>query len=136
VRPSLIWGLDPLDHQTGWLADAARRGDAATLFTDEYRCPVHVNDLAEALLELADRGEVTGALNAGGAQALNRWEFGLRLLAALNLAAGPQIVPGTIRAAGLSRARDLTLAPGRAARELRTRLRAVDEVLAAGQGRL
>ena len=131
VRPSLIWGLDPLDHQTRWLAEAARSGGPATLFTDEIRCPVFVADLAEALLELSARPEVAGPLNAGGAQALNRWAFGLRLLAALGLPAGANITPGTSRAAGLVRARDQTLAPGRARRELRAPLRGVDEALAA-----
>lgn len=132
VRPSLIWGLTPLDHQTRWLAEAARAGRPATLFTDEIRCPVFVDDLAAALLELAGRPEVSGPLNAGGAQALSRWEFGQRLLAVLGLSAGAHITAGTTRASGLIRARDLTLAAGRAQRELRTPLRGVDEVLAAG----
>ncbi|MBP7693135.1 MAG: sugar nucleotide-binding protein [Anaerolineales bacterium] len=134
VRPSLIWGLNPLDHQTRWLVEAVRAGAPVTLFTDERRNPVHVGDLAAALLELAGRPDLTGALNAGGAQTLNRWEFGRRLLAALRLEPGPNIQPGSSRAAGLVRARDLALAPGRAARELRTRLRGVDEVLDAKEG--
>lgn len=130
VRPSLIWGLDPLDRQTRWLADGARSGQRVTLFTDEYRCPVHVHDLAAALLELAAAPEVAGPWNMGGAQPLNRWEFGQRLLAALGLPAGRNVVPGAIRDSGLLRARDLTMVSARAGRELKTRLRGVDEVLA------
>jgi dTDP-4-dehydrorhamnose reductase len=131
VRPSLIWGLDPVDRQTRWLVDGARSGPPVTLFTDEVRCPVFVDDLAAALLELAGRPEIVGVLNTGGPQALNRWDFGQRLLAALGIAGRGNVRPGTVGDSGLARARNLTLAPGRAARELRSRLRGVDEVLAA-----
>lgn len=131
VRPSLIWALAPLDHQTRWLVDGLRRGETMTLFTDEVRNPVHVRDLAALLLELARRPDLAGPFNAGGAQALSRWDFGRRLLAALGLEPGALVRPGSFRAAGLVRARDITLAPGRAARELQTRLRGVDDVLAA-----
>jgi dTDP-4-dehydrorhamnose reductase len=131
VRPSLIWGLDPLDRQTRWLVDGARGGGRVTLFTDELRCPVYVHDLCAALLELAARPDLGGAMNLGGRQALNRWELGMRLLAALGLHPGPNVVRGAVKESGLVRARDLTLISARAARLLQTRLRSVDEVLAA-----
>jgi dTDP-4-dehydrorhamnose reductase len=129
-RPSLIWSLDPLDRQTSWLVDGMRRGERLTLFTDEIRCPVHVDDLAAALLALAERPEIAGPLNLGGAQALNRWEFGLRLLAALDLPRAPNVVPGTVLASGLRRPRDLTLYTERARRAGLPPLRGVDTVLA------
>lgn len=129
VRPSLIWGLDPIDHQTGWLVEGARSGQRITLFTDELRCPTYVHDLAQALLELAARPEVHGPLNLTGPQALSRWDFGLRLLKALRITPGPNVAPGTVAESGLIRARDLTCRATRAAHELRIRLRSVDEVL-------
>lgn len=129
VRPSLIWSLDPLDRQTRWLVDGLRLGERVTLFTDEVRCPVHLHDLAAALLELAGRADISGPLNGGGPQALNRWELGLRLLAALGLARGPNVTPGTVAESGLERARDLTMVSRRAAELLNTRLRSVDDAL-------
>jgi dTDP-4-dehydrorhamnose reductase len=129
VRPSLIWGLNPLDHQTQWLVEAVRKNAPVTLFTDEIRCPVYVHDLARAILELADRSDLVGPYNLVGAQPLNRWEFGLRLLRKLGLKPGPTLKPGLSRDSGLVRARDLTLRADRARRDLRTRLRGVDEVL-------
>ncbi len=129
ARPSLIWGLDPLDHQTRWLVEGAQNGQRVTLFTDERRCPTYVHDLVAALLELAARPEITGTLNLTGPQALSRWEFGLKLLAALGIAPGPTVVPLTVAESGLVRPRDLTLLTTRAQRELKTRLRSVDEVL-------
>jgi dTDP-4-dehydrorhamnose reductase len=129
VRPSLIWGLDPLDHQTRWLVDGVKRREPVTLFTDEYRCPIHVLDLCAALLELAAKPDLHGPLNLGGGQALTRWDFGLRLLAALRLPAVPHLVRGTVKQAGLDRPRDLTMISARATRLLKTKLRGVDAVL-------
>jgi dTDP-4-dehydrorhamnose reductase len=131
ARSSLIWALDPLDRQTGWLVDGLRRGTAITLFTDEIRCPVHLPDLSAALLELATLPQLAGPLNLGGRQPLNRWAFGLRLLCALGLDRGANIQPGTVASSGLVRARNLTLESRRADQQLATRLRSVDDVLPA-----
>jgi dTDP-4-dehydrorhamnose reductase len=129
VRPSLVWGLDPLDHQTGWLVEGLRRGETVTLFTDEFRSPVYVHDLVSALLELVERPDLAGAINLGGAQRLNRWEFGARMLAALGIPLPPTLIACTVAEAGRVRPRDCTMVSARAARELKTPLRGVDEVL-------
>ena len=129
-RPSLIWSLDPIDRQTGWLVEGMRKGERVTLFTDEIRCPVHVDDLAAALLALAERPEIGGPLNLGGAQALNRWEFGLKLLAALGLPRSSNVLPGTVAGRGLRRPRDLTLYTERVTQHQLPPLRGVDAVLA------
>ncbi len=129
-RPSLIWSLDPLDRQTSWLVDGMKRGERVTLFTDEIRCPVHVDDLAAMLLALAARPEIAGPLNLGGAQALDRWALGLRLLAALDEPRLPNVGPGTVAASGLCRPRDLTLYTERVSQHQLPPLRGVDAVLA------
>lgn len=130
VRPSLIWNLDPLDHQTGWLVRGLARGETVTLFTDEYRCPVHVSDVSAAVLELAARPEIAGTLNLGGPQAYNRWDWGHKVLAALRLTPGPHLRAGQVLGSGLTRARNLTMVSARAAVLLKTKLRAADEILA------
>jgi dTDP-4-dehydrorhamnose reductase len=129
VRPSLIWGLKPIDHQTRWLVDAVEQRRPVTLFVDEIRCPVHVRDLSMALLELAARPDLCGAVNLGGPQPLSRWDFGLKLLRALGFSEGPEVRPGAIADSGMVRARDLTMTGARARAWLRTRLRGVDEAL-------
>jgi len=129
VRPSLIWSLDPIDRQSGWLVDGVQHGERVTLFTDEYRCPVHVHDLCAALLELTSRPVISGPMNLGGPQSLNRWDFGMKLLAALRLTPGPNVVRSTVKESGLLRARDLTMISARARQLLNTRLRSMDEVL-------
>lgn len=130
VRPSLIWSLDPLDRQTTWLVDGVRRGERVTLFTDEIRCPVHLHDLGAAMLELAEQPALSGPFNLGGRQALNRWDFGLQLLAALGLPRGSQVLPGTVAEFGLDRARDLTLRGTRARQLLSTTMHGVHDILA------
>lgn len=129
-RPSLIWGLGPLDHQTRWLVEGAQNGSRVTLFTDEWRNPVYIQDLAHAVLELAARPDVAGTINLVGAQPLTRWEFGQRLLKALNIPLPPNVVPLTVAESGLVRASNVTALALRAQRELKTKLRGVDEVLA------
>jgi dTDP-4-dehydrorhamnose reductase len=132
ARPSLIWGLTPIDHQTRWLADAARNGQPVTLFTDEFRCPTYVHDVCAALLELAARPDLHGPINLVGPQRLSRWDFGMKLLAALHISLSASVTARTARESGLARPRDLTLTTARAQRELKTRLRSVDEVLGHG----
>ncbi len=129
VRPSLIWGLTPLDHQTSWLVEGAKTGAPVSLFTDEVRCPVYVEDLADWLLELAVRRELVGPFNAVGPQPLTRWDFGQKLLRKLGLRPGPNVKAASSKDLGLNRARDLTLT-ARRAELLRVRLRGVDDVLA------
>jgi dTDP-4-dehydrorhamnose reductase len=127
ARPSLIWALEPLDRQTTWLVEGMRRGERVTLFTDEIRCPVHLHDLSAALLELAARPDLAGPFNLGGPQALSRWDFGLKLLEALGLPRGGNLLPGMVAESRLERARDLTLHCDRARQLLNTQLRSVDE---------
>lgn len=54
------------------LADGTRRG---ALFTDDIRCPVHVEDLAAALWEIA-RSDAAGVFHLAGPDALSRYELG------------------------------------------------------------
>ena len=78
VRPSLIYGFDPIDKQTAWLVDGIKKANGE-VFVDEYRCPIWVDNLAQALLEVAE-SKLSGILNVAGPQRLNRWEYGLKLL--------------------------------------------------------
>lgn len=52
-------------------------GKSVTLFHDQYRSPILVNNLAAALLELA-ANHFIGIIHLGGTERINRWEFGLR----------------------------------------------------------
>lgn len=49
VRTSLVYGFAPMDPRTR----QTLAGEMPRLFTDEYRCPIFIDDLADALIELA-----------------------------------------------------------------------------------
>jgi dTDP-4-dehydrorhamnose reductase len=118
VRSSLMYGgAEPGRHER------TAADPESVFFTDELRSPVHVGDLAGALLELAG-GEHSGILHVAGADALSRYDF------ARLLAPHPERVRGsTIEGSGLARPRECVLSSARAATLLRTRLRGAREVL-------
>lgn len=129
VRTSLICGLDPVDPATAWILTSLRDRQPITLFTDELRTPVWVQDLAAALLEQAS-GELTGILHVAGPQSLSRFDMGVRLARHFGLdPAG--ITPGLSRESGLVRPRDCRLNTTLAQQVLETRLRSFDEGLEA-----
>jgi len=126
VRTSLIvsGGRGPLSkHERLALALARGEGDGV-LFTDDIRCPVAVDDLADALLELA-ASQFAGVLNVAGPQPLSRYDLGVAVVRRHGL--DPSRVPaGTIARAGLHRPGCIRLDGTLAGRLLRTRLRRVD----------
>lgn len=127
VRTSLICRLDPPDRTTAWIADSLLHARPITLFTDEIRSPVWVEDLAAALLELASN-DYAGIVNVAGPQALSRYAMGQRLARRLGLDPS-RITAGLSLDSGLARPRDCTLDVRLAQRLLATRLRSYDEGL-------
>ncbi len=101
-------------------------GEMPRLFTDEYRCPIFVDDLADALLELAEI-KFAGTINIAGPQRLSRYEFGLKLANAFHVT--PRFEPVLSATYPGRRPRDCTLDISLAQKVLRTRLRGVDEVI-------
>jgi dTDP-4-dehydrorhamnose reductase len=124
VRPSLIYGFDPIDKQTGWLVNGIRNGQPVRLFTNEVRCPIWVDTLSLALLELAGR-PLTGRLNLGGPP-LNRWEFGLKMLECLGIQPGPSVTPA-LSTPEMHRPTNLTLDCRKARTALRTPILTIDD---------
>ncbi|MEV4383625.1 sugar nucleotide-binding protein [Streptosporangium sp. NPDC049644] len=120
ARTSLIIGDGGSPHEA--LVHSLATGRASgMLFTDDVRCPVHVVDLAAALLELAV-SEYHGVHHVAGTDAISRYELGLLIarrdgLDADQLPSGRRAdtnVPGPI---------DVRLECGMTQRRLRTRLR-------------
>ena len=147
VRTSLIYGPSASaweqcgsgaswqhwDRQTRWVVGDLRAGKTVRLFTDERRCPIWAPSLASALLELADRPDLTarsaGVLHVAGEQALSRHAFGVRL-ARFHGADPKAIVPALSSKSGLDRPLDCTLDCSRAWALLEQPLPGVDETLA------
>lgn len=84
VRLSLLYGysLSPSRGVLGWMEDSWIRGEPVSLFSDEYRTPIHVTDAAYAILQVASRS-LSGIFHCGGPSRLSRVEFGARVADAL-----------------------------------------------------
>lgn len=127
VRTSLIYGFHPPDRHTRFVLDIADTRSNTRLFRDEYRCPVFVDDLAAALLELAHT-PYQGVLNIAGSDVVSRYEFG-RLLAE-TYGRDPDLLPhGLSSESGTRRPRNCALDIRTAQRLLQTPLRGVRAVL-------
>lgn len=129
VRTSLIYGFHPIDRHTLFMLDIARGNQTAVLFRDEYRCPIFVDDLAAALLELLHL-PYQGVIHIAGSERLSRYEFGVLLAQAYGK--NPERIPhGLSSESPVQRPRNCTLDIRRAQGLLRTPLRGVHAVLAA-----
>lgn len=129
VRTSLITGVEPLDPRSAWVADSIRQHRHITLFVDELRCPIWVEDLAAALWELAAMETWLPVLHIAGPEALSRYALGL-------LIAAYEGLPVSGLSCGLSpdqpspRPRDARLDTRLATRLLRRRLSPISEIFA------
>jgi dTDP-4-dehydrorhamnose reductase len=128
VRTSLIIGDEPYKH-VQMVLDMLSGKNPGALFVDEIRCPIAVEDLAAALLELIGL-EACGVLNVAGADALSRYELGRLIARRWNHD------PDRLRAmrtaeSGMRRPTDVRLDIRRAQQLLRTPLRGMRSALAA-----
>jgi dTDP-4-dehydrorhamnose reductase len=78
VRSALIYGhsLSETRSFSEWMLLKWQQQQQVPLFVDQYRTPILVDNLAQALLELAD-SDFTGILHLGGPQRINRLDFGI-----------------------------------------------------------
>jgi dTDP-4-dehydrorhamnose reductase len=130
VRTSLIYGWRPtMARAAQWMIDTLDRGDTVRLWSDEMRCPIWVETLAAAVVELADI-EQAGFLHLGGDQVMSRYDFGVALLRFHGIDPSPVVaVPSPT---DQLRPLNCTLDSSRAKGLLSTPLDGVDQVLTAG----
>ncbi len=137
VRVALVAHLDPErpDAASRWLRDATRRGELVTLFTDEIRTVVRLDDLVGGLHRIAelDRSERAGIWHLGGPDALSRADLGRIVIERFGLD------DTTVRLGSSSdvegpRPRDVSMSCERARVRLGWAPRPVDTVTAHGQG--
>ncbi|MEU8935430.1 sugar nucleotide-binding protein [Streptomyces sp. NPDC048409] len=129
ARTSLIIGGRQSEHVrvVHELIEGTRNG---VLFTDDIRCPVHVADLAAALLELA-AGKRNGIHHLAGADAVSRHELGTLIAKRDGLDASR--LPAGLRAdSTLPGALDVRLDSRATQRKLHTVLRGARQFLAQG----
>lgn len=84
MRTSLTMSRDPLDLHTRFILDLATERATGMLYSDQYRCPIGVDDLGGAILELAT-DTFAGVINIAGADAVSRYDLGLAVSRAYHI---------------------------------------------------
>ena len=103
------------------------RGEqAVSLFVDELRCPIMVEDAARQIWEIArlPREQRSGTWHLGAPEAMSRYALGL-LIASVYRLDGRGLIPASSGAGSEPRPRDLRLKTDRADARLMTRPRPV-----------
>lgn len=111
VRIPLLYGLPLTPRATTFASQLAalRGGRRLTLFTDEFRTPVHLADAAAALVALA-RSDLAGVIHVAGPERLSRYQLIERVAAGLGIgAAALEPVSRLSYAAAEPRPADLSL---------------------------
>lgn len=80
ARSALIYGRPVTGGSSfsNWMENNLAQGKEIGLYTDQFRTPVYVENIADAFLELAEN-EFCGTIHLGGANRINRFDFGLEL---------------------------------------------------------
>lgn len=111
VRTSLLYGTDRPSPPQIELAAALRSPSARhgmTFFTDEYRCPTHAADVADAISRLAALPDVSGPIHVAGPERVSRAR--LAELMARHIGADARLIPTTtIAESGQIRAANVVL---------------------------
>ncbi len=133
VRTSIVVSDVPLDGTSEWVVTALRAGERVTLFGDEIRTPILVDDLADATWEIAslEPAARSGIWHLRGPEALSRVDIGMWLCRRFDL--DPSLIDVRSSAVeGAGRPRDLSLTGARAA-TLSVRPRPLSTVTGHGQ---
>ncbi len=88
ARVALVYGMG-IERKSSFFEQMVNRlknGERVGLFCDQFRSPILVNNLAEALLELAEN-DFSGIIHLGGSERISRWDFGVKACRILNLPA-------------------------------------------------
>lgn len=135
VRTTLLSGNSPRGNKSlhERLFAAWAKGEKTPLFEEEIRQPVGVSNLADALVELCERPNLSGVYHWAGGEKLSRYEIGVRIAEHFGLNAAEFVEKtnyGNVAGAAETRPRDLSFILHPLAGKLKTRVQAFDELLA------
>ena len=108
VRTSLLWDGHGGSSLEAMIRASVRPASGVRHFVDEFRCPVHVDDVAAGIMAAAEDDEPPPVLHLGGTDRLDRYSI------AVALAPGSGVDPAALRSGRSSdhpgeRPRDLVL---------------------------
>lgn len=99
------WNAQPKQSLAEWVLDEVRAGRRVHGFDDVYFCPMLVNDVAEVLLTMLDRG-LSGIYHVAGSERISKYEFAKRVTRTFSLGTDC-VVPMSIVQAHLRAVRPL-----------------------------
>ena len=130
IRTSLITQFTPLDTRSAWVANSLRENKPISLYVDELRCPIIVEDLAHQIWEMTtlSADERAGVWHLVGPEVVSRYALGL-LVAAHEGLDPAAITPALNGSSARPRPRDLRLLTTRADQMLNTTARPISMLL-------
>lgn len=93
------WNAQPKQSLAEWMLDQLQTDKHLNGFADVYFCPLLVNDLAEILLAMLDRG-LSGVYHVVGSERISKYEFAKRLAATFGLNSN-HVLPSSIAESSL-----------------------------------
>lgn len=132
VRPSVIYGSTPAAGKVNfalWVLGKLRRGESMSIITDQYVSPTLNTNLAEMILEVAER-RLEGVYHLAGAAPINRYDFA-RLIAETFKLNGTLIKPAKSEEMmwKAKRPKNTSLDVGKASGALRSRPLVIEQAL-------
>ncbi|MFQ6016463.1 MAG: SDR family oxidoreductase [Anaerolineae bacterium] len=106
LRSALMYGWSPhpgKPSSSEWVLEGLRAGRALNLFDDQYRSPILVNNLGEAILDICQQ-ELQGLYHLAGPERISRYHFA-RILAEVFDLNTELLRPGSLDKARLAAAR-------------------------------
>ena len=101
------WSLDGSRSISEFFFNGLSSGRPVNGFTDVWFCPLFVGDLAEILVGMLEKG-LAGLYHVVGAEALTKYEFGLRLAREFDFDEG-LVIPTSVEESGLKARRSHNL---------------------------
>lgn len=134
VRTTLLSGNSPSGKKSlhERLFSEWAQGKKTPLFEDEIRQPVSVSNLADVLVELCERPNLSGVYHWAGGEKLSRYEIGMRIAGHFGLPVEQCIEKtdyGKVGEVAKSRPRDLSFILHPLSGKLKTRVQCFDEIL-------
>lgn len=137
LRSCLLCGgrVEDKSGPLGWLDSALREGRQVSLFKDEFRTAVFVEDVALALLKMGEMG-LSGVLHCGGPERLSRVDLGK--IYAQEMELNQELIVESYRSdsqSAVPRPEDVSLNSRRLYSELNLRFRSIRDAFIALKGR-
>lgn len=134
IRTTLLSGNSPRGNKSlhERLFSAWAKGKKTALFAEEIRQPVSVTNLADVLVELCERPNLSGVYHWAGTEKLSRYEIGERIAKHFGLPTEDlieKISYSDVPNAEETRPRDLSFILHPLAGKLKTRPQSFDEIL-------